>query len=193
MSFLDTYVKKYRLDKLDTKTKKNVHKLEKKLDDWQYFPLGKGLSFEDVIKDHANFIADLIERVSEQFGGWTRWKLSFKQIWSSFRFVISIATEVYQIVEKIKSSLVFDTVSEAEGNVLKRKFGQDLVWFIWTAVGPMNKTLTWLPFRKTIEKMIVRWIAGMGLDAAKDLFQANKEITSFAMNTDTPPILKAIE
>ncbi len=178
MSFLDTYVKKYRLDKLGAKTKKNLDKIEKKLDARTKKATGK-LSFEEAIKDHANVIADLIERVSKHFGGW---KLSYKNALSSFRFVISIATEVYQIVEQIKSSIVSPGMNKQEADTAKMEFGKDLVWFVWMTVGPLDKTLTWVPFKRTIERKLVRWIAGMGLDAAMDLFQTNKEITSFAVN-----------
>lgn len=179
MSFLDTYVKKYRLDKLSSGTKKNLVKLETQLDKVTK-KAAKGVSFLDSIKDHANTISDLIERVAKHFDGW---KLGLTTVLPSLRFVISIATEVYQIVEQMHDSIVQSGMTKEQQSEAKLAFGKDLVWFVWTTVGPFDKVLTWLPFRKTIEKKLVHWIAGMGLEAALDLFSANsQDVSSFSSN-----------
>jgi len=181
MSFIDTYIEKYRLDSIKPKTKKNLAALENKLSD----ATNDASSFEDIIKDQADIITDLINRVSEHFRGR---KFSFKNVVSSFRFVISISTEIYQIVEQIKSSIISRDMTENEIAAAKHDFGVDLVWFVWMTVGPLDKVFTWMPFKKTIEKMLVRWIAGMALKSAVDLFTTNKEVSSFAVNAKTEHI-----
>lgn len=188
MSFLNTYVKKHRLEKLGKKAKKNLTKLEKKLDDSIKSSTGGKLSFEDAIKNQANIVADLVERVSKHFDGW---KLNYKNVLSSFKFVISISTEVHQIVEQIKTSIVSDQMNKAEAEEAKLEFGKNLVWFVWMAVGPLDNILTRLPFKKFIEKKLVRWLAGMGLESAMHLFQTNKGTSVFAAN-DKVEHIKAV-
>ena len=122
----------------------------------------------------------------EHFG---EWKLTFKQSINSFQFVTSISTEVYQIVDQIKGKVVPPGLSLAERLAAERKFGQDLVWFVWSAVEPI-KGFKWLPFKKTIEKRIVMWLAGMGLDTAKKFFNTNKEVSTFKAKDTTTGIIK---
>lgn len=174
MSFLDKYSQNHRLEKINSKTKKNLVDLEKKLDR----SINGERSFEDALKDHSDTLADLIQRVGEHFDGW---KITWATAISSFRFVISIATEVYQIVEAMKAEIVTPNMSEEESAARRTQFSKDLVWFVWSAVGPLDKTFKWVPFKKTIEKRLVMWIAGMGLNAARNFFNANKEVDTFAV------------
>lgn len=189
MSFLNTYLKKYRLQKMDPKLKKHLGKLESQLEAVVKKNLGKPLSFVEMMKEHGHAIGDLIERLSNHFKGW---EFSWKTVFPSLKFVISISTEIYQIVDQMHDQIVSPDMTPKQQVQAKISFGKDLVWFVWTAVGPFDKTLTWIPFKKTIEKMVVRWLGGIGINAAMDFFNANKkEISSFSAN-NTQTIMKAI-
>lgn len=180
MSFIDTYMKKHRLGDLSKTTRKHLNQLEKKLDAVTK-KAKKGLSFLDSIKNHGELIGDLIERVQQHFDDW---KLTWKTAFSTFSFVTSIAIEVYQIIDTMQDEVVPDGLTGEQAWEAKKKFGKELIFFIWKTVGPLDKILTWIPFRKTIEKNIVMWLAGMGLETARKMFGANKEVTGFSVNND---------
>jgi len=169
MGFLNQYLDKHRLDKMPKKTKKNLDKLEKKLHDHVANSMGN-LSFEDIIKQFGPQIADLVERVSNYKDNMP--PVSWRNILSIFRFVQSIATEVCQIVEVMKDAVVDDSMNEKEQRQAKVKLGTELVYFIWATVDPLKNRFTWLPFKKTLEKMIVKWLAGIGMESAMDLFKS---------------------
>ena len=180
MSFLDHYVRKHRLGKVSDKKKKQLKQLEEELN--KTTSKGKGATFSNAIKTRSADISDLIERVSLHFEGW---KLNWRNAFSSLKLVISISSEVYQIVDEIKDEIVPPNATKAEAEAVKQKFGQDLVWFIWMAVDPLERVLPWLPFKRTIEKLLVRWIAGMGIHAAMEMFAANKkEVGIFSTNSN---------
>ncbi len=178
MSFIDTYMKKHRIGDISSATRNYLAKLEEKLDTVTK-KAKKGLSFLDSIKDYGDEIGDLIERVQQHFDGW---KFTFSEAFSSFRFVYSIAIEVYQIIDAMKDGVVPDGLTGEKAWQAKRAFGQNLIFFIWKTVGPLDKRFNWMPFKKTIEKRLVLWIAGMGMDSARSMFKANKEVSSFASN-----------
>ena len=187
MSFIDKYMKKHRVGKITSGTRKNLDKLEKNLD--TIVKRGKnGLSFLDAVKEYGHEIGDLIERLQQHFDGW---KLTTKNLFSTFHFVYSIATEVYQIVDAMHDEIVPDGITGDKAWQLKKKFGQELVCFIWKTIGPIDKKFNWIPFKKTIEKKLVMWLAGMGMDAARKFFDKNKEISSFSSNNMTV-IMKAL-
>ncbi len=187
MSFLDTYVKKYRLDKIDDSVKKHLLKVEDKLNKVTA-KIQKGMSFADIVKEHGERIADLIERVSSYFSDWMP---TWKNVFSSLKFVISISIEVFQIVESVKEAIITPDMSPEEAREALTKFGIDLVWFIWLIVNPLKSTLRWVPFKKTIEKWAVKRMARTGLEAALNLFKANQEVATFATK-DTAGFMKAL-
>lgn len=170
MSFLDHYVAKYRLDKMPEKHKENIEKIEKKLEQITKQAKGK-LTFDDLLKQFGPQIADLVERVSKYIGEIKNW--SFSTIIGVFRFVNSIATEVHQIVEQMAGCVVDDTMTEQEKHSAKVSFGKELVYFIWKTVDPLRGRLSWIPFKQTIEKKLVMWLAGMALESTVDLFAAS--------------------
>lgn len=178
MSFIDTYMKKHRIGDISSSVRKNLAKLEKVLDSVTK-KAKKGLSFLDAIKDYGDEIGDLIERVQQHFDGW---KFTLTGAFSSFRFVYSIAIEVYQIIDAMKDEIVPDGLTGEQAWQAKRVFGKNLIFFIWKTVGPLDKRFNWIPFKKTIEKKLVLWLAGMGMDTARSMFKANKEVSSFADN-----------
>lgn len=178
MSFIDIYMKKNRIGDVSSTARKNLAKLEKKLD--SITQKGKrGLSFLDTIKDYGDVIGNLIERVQQRFDGW---KFTVLGAFSSLRFVHSIAFEVYQIIEAMKDDVVPDGLTGEKAWQAKRTFGKNLIYFIWKTVGPLDKRFNWIPFKKTIEKKLVLWLAGMGMDISRSIFEANKEVSSFAAN-----------
>lgn len=178
MSFIDTYIKKNRIGNITSSTRKYLVKLEEKLDIVTK-KAKNGLSFLDSIKGYGEEIGDLIERVQQHFDGW---KFTLGNAMGSFRFVSSIAIEVYQIVDAMKDEIVPDGVTGEPAWQAKRSFGKNLIFFIWKTVGPLDKRFNWIPFKKSIEKKLVLWLAGMGMDTARGLFKANKEVSSFAVN-----------
>ena len=178
MSFIDTYIKKNRIGDISSSVRKNLAKLEKKLDTVTK-KAKKGLSFLDSIKGYGEEIGDLIERVQQHFDGW---KFTFSNAMGSFRLVSSMAIEVYQIIDTMKDEIVPDGVTGEPAWQAKRSFGKNLIFFIWKTVGPLDKRFNWIPFKKTIEKKLVLWLAGMGMDTARGLFKANKEVSSFSAN-----------
>jgi len=188
MSFIDTYMKKHRLGDISKTTRKHLDQLEKKMDEVTK-KAKKGLSFLDSIKNHGEAIGDLIERVQQHFDGWKfTWKTSF----STFQFVTNIAIEVYQIIDAMKDDIVPDGVTGEQAWESKKKFGKELIFFVWKTIGPLDKVLTWVPFKKTIEKKLVMWMAGMGLESARKMFGANKEVSSFSANNSSTVFMKAL-
>lgn len=183
MGFIDTYVKKHRLGDISKRAKKHLSKIEKTLDNITE-KAKKGLSFLDSIKEHGDQIGDLIERVKQGIS-------SDEGLFSRFRFISSIAIEVYQLVDLMHDEVVPDGLTGEKAWQAKRTFGVQLIYFIWEAVGPLDKIYTWIPFKKTIERKLVRWLAGMGMDAARSLFNVNKEVASFSVN-NSMPFIKAI-
>lgn len=180
MSFIDIYLKKHRLGNITNATRKNLGKLEKALDSVTS-KSKNGLSFLDSIKGHGDAIGDLIERVQQHFDGF---KLTSKNAFSTFHFIYNIAIEVFQILDAMKDEIVPEGLTGEKAWEAKKKFGRELIYFIWKTIGPLDKFLTWLPFKKTIEKKLVKWLADMGLESARKMFKANKEVGSFSANTN---------
>ena len=98
---------------------------------------------------------------------------------------------MYQIVNEMRDRVVPAGVTGDAAWEVQRAFGQDLTYFVWKAVGPFDKKYNWIPFKKTIEKKLVKWLAGMGLEAARKLFSANKEVASFSSN-NIPGFMRAL-
>jgi len=181
VSFIDIYINKNRIGDITSTTRENLVKLEEQLDTITK-KAKNGLSFLDAIKDYGGEIGDLVERVQQNFNLASRQKFTLSNIFSNFRFVYSIAIEVYQIIVAMKDEIVPDGLTGGKEWEAKREFGKNLIYFIWEVVDPLGKSFNWIPFKKTIEKNIVMWLAGMGIDTALSLFEANKEISSFAAN-----------
>ncbi len=178
MGFLDHYVDKYKLDKISLENGR-LKRLEEKIRR-TINSAPTPVVFEDIIKQHGEKIADLVARVSAHFNEW-----QFSKIISSFKFVINIGTEVYQIVEDMQDSIITDGMSEEEKNIAKTELGKDLTYFVWMVVNPLKNKWKWLPFKGAIERWIVKWLAGMSLNAAMDYFKANIKIRVFSDNKDT--------
>jgi len=179
MSFLESYLKKHRLDKIPDKHKKNLKKLEDKLND----QLQGSSTFEDCLKDYGPEISDLVERASNALKD-----LSFS--FQKLRVVINIGIEVYQVVEQMDDCVLVDGMTEEEKKAARIEFGRDLTYFIWMTVDPLADYLTWLPFKKKLEKLIVRWLAGYAMEAAIDMFTAQSQVNT--MSAEAPLILRML-
>ncbi len=166
MSFIDHYLEKHKLKTLSPKSRKNIEKLENKLKN--HIASSKGaFTFDDLLKKHGEDIANLIERASalKDLPG-----LRLGNAIKTFKLVYSISIEVYQIVESMAQCVVDDTMSPGEAHNAKVQLGQEIVYFIWLTVDPIGNN--WIPFKKTIEKKLVFWLAGMALNSVVDLFAA---------------------
>lgn len=184
MSFIDTYLEKYRLDEMPEKVKKNLDQLEKDMAD--KVQSDDVEDFGECLAKYGAEISDLIERVSAKIDDLSIGSLS--DVLNLFRFVKTIGFEAYQLVELLSDCVVPDGLSDEEAKEAKeakKEFGIDLTYFIWVTINPLEGKLTWLPFKKTIEKKVVRWLAGMAIDFAMDFFSANEEVTMSKAVTKT--------
>jgi len=176
MSYLEKYLEKHRLDRLSKKQKKKLENLESKLD--ATTQKQTGLNFEDIIKEHAEKIIDLVERLELYFQGW---EFSLGNMYEAVRFVYSIAMEVSQIVNEIEKDLKLDGLSSEEAYKVKVEFGTELTVFVWNLWDPLKDVAGWLPFRKTLEEMVIRWLAEMAIKAALDFLGANKTVGAMSV------------
>jgi hypothetical protein len=181
MSFLDNYLK-HSLPPLDEKHKEVLSNLEKSLDetiatkDAGLATIVTNRTFEEAIIQYSSELLDLIERLkkyidSMDFSNWSG-------VFSSLRLIISASTEIYQITEAISSEFIHESMNAQESRNAKIKFGKDLVYFVWKIIDPLNSKFKWLPFKHIIEKKMVMWLAGMGIEAAIDFFAF--EVKSYA-------------
>jgi hypothetical protein len=162
MGFLDNYCKSHALPPLDDKVKQRLEQAEKKLDD--LIP-AKTLKFEEVIAEYHDHVIDLIGRVKAEF---SNWKFSWGNLWQTFRFVQGIVLEVVQIVDAISHKIVPPGTDKDREKQIKVEFTTEFTYFIWMIVNPLGDYFNWLPFKKTLEKRIVLWLAGIGAHAAFD-------------------------
>jgi len=165
MSFLEEYVSKHLLDNLSPSQQDNINNLETLLKD----QVTNG-SFEDILKQYGSQISDLVNRTSQAVSG----EISL----SKLRVIINIAIEVYQLVEVMSSSIVKPDMLEDDKKIAKVAFGQDLTYFIWITVDPLKDYFNWLPFKKTIEKKVVKILSGFGIKSALDILESNKQVVS---------------
>lgn len=182
MSFLDNYLKEHKLAPIPKKSQEDLEKLEKFLDNRAAVKKSKlvtvitSRTFEDIITDYSSDLMNLMERFRLQISAVNL--KSIGGILDSLRFVISMGTEVYQLVDAISDDIVLESMTEREKHNAKISFGKDLAYFVWKTIDPFHKKYRWIPFRNTIEKKLVMWVAGMGLNAASDFFTRDVEASS---------------
>ncbi len=186
MSILSSYLEKHKLPALSDKAKIKLTKLESKLS--KYISDQKGTStFEDCLKIFGPQIADLVGRVKNNMP-----EVSWGNTVKIFRFVNSIATEVFQMVEATSSCVISDGMTPEERHAAKVSFGQELVYFVWMTIDPFKDKFNWVPFKATLEKKLVKWIAAMALESTVDLFAA-QGMQPFSVNKkETVITMKAI-
>lgn len=185
MGFLDSYLTKFKLDDLPAKAQESLAKVEKDIEKALEVNEANPI-FDECVKQFGPQVADLVERFNAHFAN-MKWSIS--TIGQNLRFVINIGTEVYQIVEQVGHLVVLPNMTDMEKHNAKVNFGKQLCYFIWMTVNPLKDKLSWIPFKKTIEKKLVFWIAGMALEHTVDLFAARG--TSL-MSADSNSIMKAL-
>lgn len=183
MSFLQNYVTKYRLDDLSSSTIERLKEVEDtiKFEIEKYTGDPEGV-FENCLKQHGDNISDLIERIATtvNFSNLKTWK----DYLGTSRHIWSIAVEVHQVVEQMGECAIKPDATPQEKKASKALFGTELVYFVWVTVDPLSKKFRWLPFKKTIEKIIVKWIARKALQSVFEMFNANV-MSLQTMSSDT--------
>ena len=173
MSFLQHYIQDHRLAALPEKVKKNLEKLEGQLKS-KVDGLSGPASFEECIKAHGPAIADLVERVSKHVAGLP--PIGWGTLIPTFKFVHSIAVEVFQIVDNMSKCVVNDSMTPEEKHKAKVSFGRELVYFVWQIVDPLRSKFNWVPFKATIVKIIVKRLSGVLLESLVDFFAAQSVV-----------------
>lgn len=171
MGFLDSYLSKYRLDTITDKAKSSLEKVEKDIEK-MLEQNDKNPAFEQSVQKFGPQIADIVERFSAHFANLDGW--SFSTVAKSLRFVMNIGTEVWQIVDSVSDLVVTSDMTPGQAHDAKVEFGQHLTYFVWSTVDPLKDRFSWIPFKKSIEKKLVFWVAEMALEHTVDLFAANK-------------------
>lgn len=182
MSFLQNYIDHFSLDPLSPGNQKNLQNLENELNE---ITKSQNLSFEDVLKEYQPQIMDLIDRLHTKLA---TWKFSWSGIFDSFQFVKSISLEVVQMVNGIESKIIDPVATQEENKQKKISFSVQTACFIWAIVNPIGKYCNWIPFKKTIEKKLVNWIASMSVKAAFNFFdnKSNKpKLLKYGKNAKT--------
>ncbi len=176
MSFIDTYLTKYKLDSLPQSVKETLNKVEQTLNDKANAITDGEAKFNECLKQYGPDIASVTERVSEKFKG-----ISVKSVSdaiSLLRFISSIGFEVYQIVDHLSACALPDSLSEESKKSAKIDFGVELTYFVWVTVSPLEGKLSWIPFKKTIERKVVRWLSKTSIQFAYDYFNRPPQSSS---------------
>ena len=80
--------------------------------------------------------------------------------------------EIVDLEEKLAKQRAFLDDKEEEKTEAKVGFGTDLTYFIWMTIDPLKDYLSWLPFKASLEKWVVKSLAKYGLETAMDLLKA---------------------
>lgn len=182
MSFLDEYLSSSdKLTAVSDKVKNALKDLEHKISNQTN---ESGGDFNECVKEFGPQLADLADRLKTKISSLSI--KSFSDAWNIIKFAKNLGFEVYQITDNVKDCVFKDT-PDSEKEAKELEFGKDLAYFVWLSVNPLNGKLTWLPFKTTLEKKLVRWIAGMAIELARDVL--NKTVNKSETNSD---IVKAI-
>lgn len=170
MGVLSSYLSGPVLNRLSDSAHTNL----KKLEDHMLTIAGKTeKTFEDCIKEFGPDIQSLIDRVdglmSKEFG--------FCQWCSRFYVVYNISLEIYQIVERVSGCVIDPQLDSEQKQAAKIDFGKNLVYFVWRAVDPLRNFK--FPFKKTLERIAVRWLTGMAFRSAGKIFGSETQLSSF--------------
>ena len=187
MGFIDAYLDKHRLDKMPGRIKEKLDDLEAKINE----KTKQDSSLEYCMTHYGPEISDLIERVAAGIK-------EYDGIIDLLRFVSTIGFEVYQIIDRISDCVIPDGLTPEEEKPLKIELVADLTYFVWATIDPFGGKLGWVPFKKTIEKKVVMWLAKMAAQFAYDYFDANPDelqvhLVKSEKDKTKPAIRKAIK
>lgn len=167
MSFIDTYLNKYRLDEIPKKIKNKLDTLEQEMTN-----NAQNADFGECIKQFGPQIADLVERLSIKLHNVTI--SSFSDAIDLFRFAKTIGFEVYQIIKDLSGCTIPTDLSADEENKAKIELGVNLTYFVWLIVDPFKNKFNGIPFKKWIEQKLVRWLARMSIEFTIDYLKVNE-------------------
>lgn len=168
MSFLDKYLDGNQLSALPQAVVDRLKALEEELDDTS---AANGGNFEECIKQFGPQLADLSQRLGTKIKS-----ISVHSIGDAIdliKFAANIGFEIHQLVDNIKGCVMPTPLPAAEAKERQIEFSKDLAYFVWLTADPLGPYLNWLPFKKTLERKLVRWIAGMAVELAADLLEKN--------------------
>jgi hypothetical protein len=168
MSFIEHYLKECNLGELPTSTISNLTKIEQELAK-KINQNPTTSTFDDVVTKYGSQIADITGRFAKCWSAVDGW--SIQTVTGVLRFVLNIGIEVKQLVDQMKADIVTPDMSPEASYQAIIDFGQSIVYFIWKTVDPLKNHLNWVPFKSTIERKLVSWIAEMAFEFATDLFE----------------------
>jgi hypothetical protein len=180
MGFLQNYVEEHRLESLSESIKDRLNQIEIEMK--EKVEQNTGSSFDVCLEQYGPKIADLTARVSEQIGGLALKTLS--DYIGLLRFVWNIGIEVYQLVQDLAGCVYTDTMTPEQKHDAQISFGVDLIYFIWLTADPFKNKFNWIPFKKTLEQRLIRFVARLALDSALDFFKANLNQNKIALMSD---------
>lgn len=168
MSFLDKYLDGNRLGSLPQVALDRLRELEQQLNNTS---TENGGNFDECVTVFGPQLADLSQRLSDKIK--TISVKSIKDAIGLIRFATNVGFEIHQIVENVKDCVLPGELPEEEKKARQIDFSKDMAYFIWMTVDPLAGKLTWIPFKKTIEEKLVKWVAGMAVGLASDFLNKN--------------------
>lgn len=168
MSILTQYLNNHRLDAVPTKVKNTLANLEQVITGQMLDGTG---DLDGCVQQFAPKMIDLTDRLKTYFQSFSI--KSFGDALEAVKSAKNIGFEAYQIIMSVKGCVVPDGLSPEEEKAKTITFGKDMAYFIWLTVNPLAGKLSWMPFKTTLEKLAVRWIAALGIELAYDLMQKN--------------------
>lgn len=167
-SFIDKYLDKNRLSAISDKAKETLARLEQEVQDNMSV---NGGDYEECVKQFGPQLADLAQRLSEKLKTFSIKSIS--DAIEAIKFAKNLGFEIYQIVDSVKDCVMPTPLPAEEAKQRQVSFGKDLAYFVWMTADPLAGRLGWIPFKKTLEMRLVKWIAGMAIELAYDVFEKN--------------------
>ena len=168
-SFLDKYLDGNQLSSLPSAALDRLRQLEEELQDKS---AEGGGDFGECVKTFGPQLADLSQRLGAKIKS-----LSVKSIRDAIdliKYATNVGFEIHQIVDSIKDCVLPDQLPPEAQKQRQIDFSKDLAYFVWMTVNPLGDKLNWIPFKKTIEAKLVKWIAGMAVELASELIDKNE-------------------
>jgi hypothetical protein len=173
MSFLDKYLENHGLGSVPQRMKERVARLEEKLNTTL---TDSGGNFDECVKSFGPQLADISSRLGQRIKGMR--VQSFRDAWELVKFAKNIGFEIYQVVDAVRDCVFKDGLTGEAAKQREIAFGKDLAYFVWLTANPLKDRFDWLPFKKTIEEKLVKWIAGMAIELAYDMLNKSFKASS---------------
>ena len=180
MSFLDKYLGDNKLKEISGGALTRLQDLEEKL---RLESDEEGKDFDECVKLFGPRLVDIATRLGERVRG-----ISVKSIQdalSLIQFAAHIGFEIYQVTNDVKDCVIPEGLSEAESLARQIDFSKDLAYFVWLTADPLAGKLSWIPFKKTLEEKLVRFVAGAAAKLAIDLLKKKDSSVAKASHGST--------